>query len=114
MKKILIGLLSTVAIGGAGAFAGATPASANPALLVVPWAIAAGVGGVAVGAAATAPTGRSVVVQTPVEPPAYPPPAYPPVAYASPDGAYAAAPDGACQYTRQWTANGWRTVTVCD
>jgi hypothetical protein len=121
MRKALIALLSTTAI-GVGVIAGAAPAAANPALLL-PWAIAAASGGLTVGvAASTASQPSQTTAVTPAPTPGRGPvnPAYgadyPPVVYTSPDEYLGAPPpdEGICQLTEQRTPDGWRTVRICD
>ncbi len=118
MRKTL--LLSTATI-GLGALACATPAGANPAL-IVPLAAAAA-GGLAIGGAAGAYdypyydyqasyawNGRTQIY------------AYPPTAYVYPGEVYASTPPvavygGVCHIQSQRVPNGssaeWRNFTVC-
>lgn len=127
-------LLSTTAIGFAGA--AATPAKADPAV-VVPLAAAAA-GGVLLGTAATAypygyePQGSERWEgQTQLAPPADYPDFYPSMAYAYPHGGYAPAPyayppsvyapayGGACHEQSERVPSGgggteWRNYTICD
>jgi hypothetical protein len=117
MRKTLIAALSSAAI-GAGAFAGATPAEANP-LVVIPWLWVAGAGGLAVGVVAVSSAqqqqlqGRTSVAEN-VAPGGAATNSYGPAS--GPYGGAASSPSasGACEITRQPTANGgWRSVEVC-
>jgi len=92
-KKFLC--LTAAAALSAAAVATPNPAAANP-VWVLPVIIAAGVGGVAVGAAATTPR-------------AY---AYEP-GYVTPGNVYVA-PTATCRVVREPVPGGWRRVRICD
>ncbi len=118
MRKALIAALTSAAI-GASAFTGVTPAEANPAV-AIPWLWVAGVGGVAVGAVAISAAqqqqlqGRTTVVEN-VAPGGGATNAYGPGSGPYADAGSSPSGSGACQITRQPTANGgWRSVEVCD
>ncbi len=116
MRKTLIAALSSAAI-GASAFAGATPAEANP-LIALPWLWAAGAGGLAVGAVAVSAAqqqqlqGRTIVEN--VAPGGGATNSYGPGSGPYSGAASSPSASGACEITRQPTANGgWRSVEVC-
>jgi len=101
MRRHLIALAATTAFGAAAL--AATPAPANPVLLV-PWLVAAGAGGLVVG---TAAHHEDVVVT--------PPPAPPPAAYEPSYDVQVAPPPiyQTCEIRLEYTAYGWRNVRVC-
>ena len=104
MRKMLIVLLSSATI-GAGAVASATPAAAF-APIVVPLIIAAGIGGVGVGAviANNQPTvevrrGQPMAEYT---------------GYYDSDVAPLPPPRPMCTVSRQWTGTHWQNVEICS
>jgi hypothetical protein len=102
-------LLSAAAI-GLGALAAATPAAADPLILIGPMAPVVAASGLTIGVPAAAPDkwrGRTEVAPAPEYDLAYPV-----TAYAAP--VYWPASNGVCTIQTQRTPYGWRDVSVCD
>ena|SRR5579872_6812582 len=106
MRRALIALLSSVAI-GVGVVASTTPAAAFWPLLV-PVIIGATAGGVVAGSAiATAYPPPATMVTTPAGPESFPPPS---TAFGPPTPAL----EPGCAYSRRFVNGGWRRVEICD
>jgi len=103
MRKMLIVLLSSATI-GAGAVASATPAAAF-APIVVPLAIAAGIGGVGVGAV-IANQQPTVEVRRGQPASAY-------TAYYDSEFGPVPPPGPSCTVSRVWTGTHWHNVETC-
>jgi hypothetical protein len=102
MRKLLMALLSSAAI-GVGVIASTTPAAAFWPLLI-PVLIGVGAGGVVTGAAVTAAN------QPPAAAPAPAPEAYPAPLLAAPGHL----PAPGCAFSRRWVNGAWRMVQICD
>jgi hypothetical protein len=131
MRKLLIASASGLAL-MIGAVATAAPAAANPALLIIPWAILAGGGGVMAGAAVANQPHTTVVEAPPAPAPDYgaqgdfaaltTQPDYDgvPVTRRDYDGVPVAEDvtplyPAPCRVERQWDDRyGWREATICD
>jgi hypothetical protein len=106
MRKMLIVLISSAAI-GAGAVASATPAAAFVPL-IVPIAIIAGIGGVGAGAAiANANQPTTVVVPRDQPTAAY-------TGYYDSDAAPLPPPGPGCTVSHDWTGTHWHNVEICS
>jgi hypothetical protein len=102
MRKMLIVLLSSAAI-GAGAVASATPAAAFVPL-VVPLAIIAGIGGVGIGATIANSNQPMTVVAARGQPA---------TVYYDSDFGQVPPPGPSCTVSRLWTGTHWHDVETC-
>lgn len=115
MRKALIGAASSAALGAA--LIGVGPAEANPVVLI-PWLIVAGAGGIGVGAVAASQSHPNAVVATTDT--GAPTPGVAAGGYGTaygPDAAPPGAPTaaGVCHIAQAPTPNGGlRSVEVCD